>query len=178
MEETQKPKKSLLAEFAESIILAVILALIIRLFIIEPFYIPSESMEPTLSVGDRIIVSKFTYKIGESLPHRGDVIVFRFPLDTSRNFVKRVVALGGETLTVRDSRLYIDGNYVPEGYLPEGLEFDDYGPVRVPEGTLWVMGDNRNDSDDSRRWGALDEDLIVGKSILIYWPLDRMDMLH
>lgn len=176
-ESKETRKRSVVVEMAESILVAVILALVIRLFILEPFFIPSGSMLPTLEIGDRIIVCKFLYKYGFDDPARGDVIVFRYPVDPSRNFVKRIVAVGGETVAVRDSKLYINGEVVPESYLPAGLNFEDFGPLYVPPGSYFVMGDNRNYSEDSRKWGFLDRDLIIGKALAIYWPLDRMGIV-
>ncbi|MDD3652826.1 MAG: signal peptidase I [Desulfotomaculaceae bacterium] len=163
-------------EILESVAIAVVLAVIIRLFVIEPFYIPSGSMEPTLKENDRIIVSKLNYHFKE--PKRGDVIVFKYPLDPKRNFVKRLIAVGGETVVIRNSQLYINNQLVTEEYLPQGLRFDDFGPEKVPAGTYFMMGDNRNNSDDSRVWGFLPEDLIVGKAVVIYWPPGRTATVH
>ena len=170
-----KTGKSTLQELFESVAIAIILAVLIRLFIFQPFYIPSGSMEPNLQIGDRIIVSKLTYRLSE--PQRGDVIVFKFPLDPSRDFVKRAVALGGENVTIRDSALYIDGQPVPEEYLPPDLRFGDFGPREIPQDHYLMLGDNRNSSDDSRMWGALPEDYIVGKAVVIYWPINRISLL-
>ncbi len=170
-----KKGKSAVMELLESVAVAVLLAVIIRMFIFQPFYIPSGSMEPTLHIGDRIIVSKISYYFQE--PQRGDIIVFKFPLDPKRDFVKRIIAKGGETVAIRDSRLYIDGRPVQEDYLPPGLRFEDFGPVKVPPGTYFMLGDNRNNSDDSRVWGAMPEENIIGKAIIIYWPLDRIRLL-
>jgi signal peptidase I len=133
-------------------------------------------MEPTLLTGDRIIVSKFSYYFRE--PERGDVIVFKYPLDPKRAFVKRVAALGGETVAVRDGRLYVDGVPVVEEYLSPGVSYRDFGPLRVPEGSLFMLGDNRANSDDSRVWGDLDEDLVIGKAVAIYWPVTRLSAVH
>jgi len=163
-------------EIMESVVIAVMLAVVIRLFILEPFYIPSGSMEPTLKEFDRIIVSKVNYRFQE--PKRGDVVVFKYPLDPKRNFVKRLIAVGGETVAIRNSRLYINGQLVPEDYLPQGLRFADFGPKEVPEGSYFMLGDNRNNSDDSRVWGFLPKDLIVGKAILIYWPPGRAGVVR
>ncbi|WP_031515357.1 signal peptidase I [Desulfofalx alkaliphila] len=171
----QKNKFSILRETIESIAIAVVLAIIIRMFIFEPFYIPSGSMEPTLMVNDRIIVSKVSYYFSE--PQRGDVIVFKYPKDTSRNFVKRVIGMPGEVIEMRDNVLYVDGQGMPEEYLPAGVSYPDYGPVDVPEGYYFMLGDNRNNSEDSRYWGLLPEELITGKSVAIYWPLDRLGLI-
>lgn len=169
-----KPKKSAIREMLESVVIAVLLAAVIRLFILEPFFIPSGSMEPTLMIGDRIIVSKVTYHLRE--PQPGDIMVFKFPLDPSRNFVKRLIAVGGDTIEIKDSVLYINNEPVQEDYLPKGLKFEDFGPRTVPENHYFMMGDNRNNSDDSRVWGFLNKDLIVGKAEVIYWPLDRIGL--
>ncbi|MEW5761755.1 MAG: signal peptidase I [Bacillota bacterium] len=166
---------AILGEILESLLIALVLAVIIRIFVIEPFFIPSGSMEPTLFEGDRIIVSKLAYRFGT--PQRGDVIVFKYPRDPSRVFVKRVIGLPGETVALRNSHLYVDGREVSEPYLPPGLRFPDFGPVRVPTGCLFMLGDNRNSSDDSRVWGFLDRDLVIGKAVAIYWPLDRLRII-
>ncbi|MBE0467755.1 MAG: signal peptidase I [Candidatus Desulforudis sp.] len=169
---TERRRGGIFGDVFESLIIAVILALVIRFFIFQPFYIPSGSMEPTLLTGDRIIVSKFTYYFSE--PERGDVVVFKYPRDPKRAFVKRVAALGGETVTIKDDRLYIEGVEVPEEYVPAGTSCPDFGPVKVPEGKLFMLGDNRANSDDSRVWGPLDEDLLIGKATAIYWPVTRI----
>jgi len=171
-----RKKKSLFREMTESIIIAVLLALVIRLFILEPFYIPSGSMEPTLQEGDRIIVSKLNYYFQE--PERGDIVVFKYPLDQERNFVKRLIGKENEIVALKGSRLYINGEPVPEDYLPAGLRFGDYGPEEVPENSYLMLGDNRNNSEDSRVWGFLPRDLIIGKAVLIYWPLDRIRIIN
>lgn len=129
-------------------------------------------MEPTLLTGDRIIVSKFSYYFGD--PKRGDVVVFKYPRDPNRAFVKRVAALGGETVALKDGQLYINGILVPEEYLPAGTSYPDFGPEKVPEGALFMLGDNRANSDDSRVWGPLDEKLVIGKAVAVYWPLNRI----
>lgn len=175
MEQTKK-RGGFLGEIFESLLVAVILALIIRLFIFQPFVIPSGSMEPTLQVNDRIITLKFSYYFGD--PSRGDVVVFKYPRDPKRAFVKRVIGLGGETVTLQDSTLYVDGEPVTEPYLPPDMEFADFEPVEVPEGHLFVLGDNRNNSDDSRQWGFVQEDLLIGKSVAIYWPVERISTIH
>ncbi|RYD02744.1 hypothetical protein N752_23475 [Desulforamulus aquiferis] len=172
--ENTTTKKSVIREMLESVVIAVLLAAVIRLFILEPFFIPSGSMEPNLMVGDRIIVSKVTYLVTDPSP--GDIVVFKFPLDPSRNFVKRLIAQGGDTVEIKDSVLYVNDQPVSEDYLPKGLTFQDFGPQAVPQDHYFMLGDNRNNSDDSRVWGFLDEELIVGKAEVIYWPLDRIGL--
>ncbi|MGB9903149.1 MAG: signal peptidase I [Desulfotomaculales bacterium] len=168
--------KKTVVEFVESVIIAVLLAVLIRTFILAPFYIPSGSMRPTLLEGDRIIVSKISYRIGA--PQRGDIIVFKDPRDPRRDLVKRLIGLGGETVALKNNHLYINGQMMPENYLPQGTRFADYGPSRVPEGYYLMLGDNRNVSDDSRYWGPLPEKNIIGKALFIYWPLNRIRLLN
>lgn len=172
----QAKDKSTTVEIIESIVIAVLLAALIRMFILAPFFIPSGSMIPTLFEGDRIIVSKITYRIWT--PQRGDIVVFKYPRDPSRDYVKRLIGLGGETVALKNSHLYINGKLMPEEYLPPGLHFSDYGPVRVPEGHYLMLGDNRNVSEDSRYWGPLPEKNVIGKALMIYWPLNRIRFLH
>lgn len=168
--------KSAVMELFESVAIAILLAVVIRFFILQPFVIPSGSMEPNLQIGDRIMVSKLSYVFSE--PKRGDVIVFKYPPDPKRNFVKRAIGIPGETITIRDSQLYVDNIPTPEDYLPPGLQFADYKPVEVPAGEYFMLGDNRNNSDDSRMWGMVPEKNIIGKAVFIYWPLDRISLLR
>jgi len=161
-------------DILESVVLAVILATLLRLFIIQPFYIPSSSMAPTLLPNDRIIVNMLLYRFRP--PQRGDVIVFRYPVDPSRDFIKRVVAFGGETVELRNSNLIVNGRRIAEPYLPREI-MADFGPYKVPQGDYFVMGDNRNNSDDSRDWGPLPKKNIIGKAFLIYWPPGRTELI-
>ncbi|SFG40184.1 signal peptidase I [Desulfotomaculum arcticum] len=168
----EKKKKSAFMEIIESIAIAVLLAVIIRMFVFQPFVIPSGSMEPTIQIGDRIMVSKFAYHFGE--PSRGDIVVFRPPFDPERIFVKRLIGTPGNTLEIRDSKLFINGEQIPEEYLPQDLRFDDFGPAQVPADNYFMMGDNRNNSDDSRVWGNLPQKNIIGKAVMIYWPINHI----
>ncbi|MDI6632643.1 MAG: signal peptidase I [Bacillota bacterium] len=167
---------SFFGDILESLVIAVILAVLIRTFIFQPFYIPSGSMVPTLYEGDRIIVSKLSYRFHP--PQRGDIVVFRFPLDQKKTYVKRLIGLSGETVQLKDGRLYINGREVPEPYLPPNTYFADFGPVKVPEGSYFMLGDNRMNSEDSRIWGFLDRRLIVGKAVLLYWPPNRAKIIR
>jgi len=169
-------KNSALGELLQSLIIAILLATVIRLFVMSPFFIPSPSMVPTLQIGDRIIVSKMAYYFHP--PQRGDVMVFKYPVDPSKDYVKRLIAVGGEVIALKNSKLYINGYEVPENYLPPGLRFSDYGPVRVPQGKYFMLGDNRNNSSDSRFWSFLPENLIIGKAVFVYWPLDRIGLVR
>lgn len=168
-------QKSVFWDWVQIIIIAAILALVIRTFLFQPFYIPSGSMEPTLQVGDKIIVNKLTTRFKE--PERGQIVVFKFPYDPSQDFVKRIIGLPGETVEIRDSQVYINGEPLEEEYLPEGLVYPDFPPVTVPEDSYFVLGDNRNNSQDSRTWGPLPREFVIGQVMVIYWPLDRIGIV-
>ena len=177
-----KKKKSTVREYAEAIAIAVVLAFFIRIFIVEAFKIPSGSMIPTLLVGDHLLVSKFIYKFTE--PARGDIVVFKYPDDPSRNFIKRIIAVGGDTVEVRDKVVYVNGarqeepyvQYVTQEVFPaESTSRDNFGPVTVPPNSYFMMGDNRDSSLDSRFWENrfVNRRAIVGKALIIYWSWKR-----
>lgn len=183
--------KSTIREYTEAIIIALVLAFFIRTFIIQAFKIPSGSMLPTLLIGDHLLVNKFSYGIkvpftGTVLvpinsPERNDVIVFRYPQDPKLDYIKRVIAIGGDTIESRDKVLYVNGKPFDDKY---GVRMDDsvadgtlsprdnFGPIVVPEGKVFVMGDNRDNSYDSRFWGFVDQKAILGKALIIYWSWD------
>ena len=172
-------KKSVVREYTEAILVAVLLALLIRTFVVQAFKIPSGSMIPTLLVGDHILVNKFVYRFID--PKRGDVIVFKYPVDESRDFIKRIIAVGGEDLYIKDQKIYInckppDGSCRPIddpwGKWGEGFGLSESTSMHVPPGAYFVMGDNRNNSQDSRYWGFVKRDKIKGKAFLIYWSWD------
>ena len=191
-----KDKKRLIKEYAEAIITALLLALIIRAYIIQAFKIPSGSMIPTLLIGDHILVNKFIYgtKIPFSdksilvfkQPGKGDIIVFKYPEDPKKDFIKRVVATGGDTLEERNKIIYVNGKEVTEPYAYHGDSFvrprgdprDNFGPLIVPENKVFVMGDNRDQSFDSRYWGFVDIKAIKGKALIIYWSWDPGNRLR
>lgn len=182
--------KSKVREYAEAIVLALILALFIRTFVVQAFKIPSPSMVPTLLIGDHILVNKFLYGIklpfadGKIMtirePERGDVVVFKFPKDRKLDFIKRCIAVGGETVEIRDKQVFIDGEPISTQqaiFLDEGSFLnsrDTFGPVTVPEGKIFVMGDNRDNSNDSRFWGYVDLADVKGKALVIYWSWDKI----
>ena len=164
-------------EYLEAMLIALILALVLRTFVVQAYRIPSDSMQTSLMVGDFILVSKFTYHFRE--PRPDDILVFKYPLNPSKDFVKRCVAVEGQMVEIRDKVVYVNGEGRTE---PPGVYFtdpsivpadlsnrDNFGPVIVPPGTVFVLGDNRDDSRDSRIWGFLDKDLIRGKASLVYW---------
>jgi signal peptidase I len=172
---------------------AVAVALLIRVFAVQAFYIPSESMEPTLEIDDRVLVNRLSYKLHDV--NRGDVVVFEKPASVPtgtgpneiKDLIKRVVGLPGESVVFSEGNVYIDGRQLDEPYLPDGTTtqpgpggvtwdhrctVDD--PCVVPEGTVWVMGDNRSNSEDSRWIGPVDQDLIVGRAFVTVWPPSRI----
>jgi signal peptidase I len=167
-------------ETLDASIFAAVLSLVIITFVVQAFFIPSGSMEPTLQVGDRILVSKFSYRFGPI--HRGDIIVFRYPLGPSRDFVKRVVALPGETVELREGLVLVNGRPLSELYptvLPGGDRActSSYGPKKVPAGQYFVLGDNRCNSEDSRFFGFVPAPHVVGKALFVYWPLPRLGLV-
>ena len=191
-------KKSTLREYFESIVIAVILAFFIRTFVVQAFKIPTGSMEENLLIGDHLLVNKFLLAPTASpieravLPigtiARRDVIVFKYPEEPERDFIKRVIGLPGETVELREKKVYIDGTPLDEPYVhflePPGAsvgEFHEvtsfdvrerYGPVTVPPNHYFVMGDNRDNSQDSRYWGFLPRDYVKGKALVIYWSYE------
>lgn len=189
----EKKKKSVIREYLEALIWAVVLALVIRTWGVQAFKIPSGSMKPTLLIGDHLLVSKSSYgiklpfsdlviiPIGD--PQRGDIVVFRFPEDRDKDFIKRIIGLPGDSVEVKDKAVYINGKklgdhwgtYTDQVVLPQGTQpRDNFGPVKVPEDKYFVMGDNRDQSYDSRFWfggrgGFVPRDDILGKAFIIYW---------
>jgi signal peptidase I len=181
-------KKGAFREYTEAAAIAILLALFIRTFVVQAFKIPSGSMEPTLLVGDHILVNKFIYGIKIpftndtiipiSKPKRGDVTVFIYPVDKSKDFIKRVIGLPGDTIEIIGNKIHINGEeYKDENgfYSREGngsgryIGKANFGPITVPEGHLFVMGDNRNHSYDSRFWGFVPIHSVKGKAFIIYW---------
>jgi signal peptidase I len=184
-------KKSGLRENVEAILIAILLALFIRTFVVQAFKIPSGSMLPTLQIGDHILVSKFIYGVrvpftGATLisgaqPQVNDIIVFKFPQDPSLDYIKRVHGVPGDRIEIKDKDLYVNGTLFSDSYgvfldpmiLPASVApRDNFGPVTVPAGKLFVMGDNRDNSFDGRFWGFVDIAAVRGKAWRIYWSWD------
>ena len=189
-----KNKKRLLWEYTEAIITALVLALVIRAYVIQAFKIPSGSMIPTLLVGDHILVNKFIFGtnipftdkriLAFRKPERGDVIVFKFPENPKKDFIKRVVATEGDMLEERNKVIYLNGKAVMEPFakhvdsllrLGTNDPRDNFGPLIVPKDKLFVMGDNRDQSYDSRYWGFVDLKEVLGKALIIYWSWNPDD---
>jgi signal peptidase I len=165
-----------IVETLDACIFAAVLSLIIITFVVQAFYIPSGSMEPTLMVNDRILVAKFLYRFEPVA--RGDVIVFRYPLNPQRDFVKRVIGLPGNQAQLKEGVVYIDGQRISEKGYTIKPDYGNYGPVTVPRGDYFVLGDNRNNSEDSRFFGYVPRANIIGKAIFIYWPPQRLGFVH
>jgi signal peptidase I len=183
--------KSVVREYAEAFALAILLALTIRTFVVQAFKIPSGSMIPTLSIGDHILVNKFVYGIKlpftdqilvpVSTPKHGDIVVFKYPEDESKDFIKRVVGEPGDLVEVRNKTVYVNGALADTTHIQHVDPLvhqdrrDNFGPVTVPPDSYFVMGDNRDQSLDSRFWGFVRLNKIRGKAFLIYWSWDGAD---
>lgn len=174
--------KSTIREYVEAVVIAVVLALFIITFIAQSFLVQGSSMEPSLHHGQRLLVDKLTYRFAE--PKRGDVVVFRYPADRRRRFIKRIVGLPGDEISIRNGYLYINGQRAHEPFI-NGPTYGPYsspvfGPVVVPEESYFVLGDNRRNSDDSRYSdvGFVHRSDIVGVARLVYWPITQMQVLR
>ena len=187
--------KLVIKEWTESIIIAVILALFIRTLVIQAFKIPAGSMIPTFQVGDRIFVNKFIYGakvpfLNMNLPavrspKRGDILVFIAPDTPQKDFIKRLIAVGGEKVQIKDGRIFINGKIVDEPSSVRSVYYynsGDYGRegrvIEVPKDSYFVMGDNSASSRDSRFWGFVPRKNLLGRAIFIYWPLHRMKIIN
>jgi signal peptidase I len=187
-------EKSTVREYFESIVIAVILALFVRTWVVQAFKIPTGSMENNLLIGDHLLVNKFVFApsagrlehaiMPEREIERGDVIVFKYPEEPERDFIKRVIGLPGETVELRNKKVYVNGRPLDEPYVhflepasnaQEVTSFDvreRYGPVTVPPDRYFVMGDNRDNSQDSRYWGFLPRSYVKGEALMIYWSYE------
>ena len=188
----ESEKKSTIREYYEALLIAIVFVNFARIFAFQAFKIPSGSMEDNLKIGDHIIVNKFIY--GPQVPalrglmplrdvQRGDVIVFRYPGDPTQDYVKRVIALPGETIDIRNKKIFINGRQLHEPYAlftdervfhvnhPHSTR-DQFGPFVVPQGEYFAMGDNRDNSNDSRFWGGVPRALIKGRAFMVYWSFD------
>lgn len=188
-------KRAFWKELPVLIVVALVVAVLIKTFLVQAFWIPSASMRDTLIEGDRVMVNKLAYRFGE--PSRGDVIVFDSPLEqhhTGENLlgavvrnvgealglstpesalIKRVIAVGGDTIEIKNNAVYINGSPIAEPYLTQAIAMPDFGPLTVPEGEVFVMGDNRNHSEDSRVFGPISDDVIIGRAFVRVWPPSR-----
>lgn len=165
-------KKGVIRDTIETIVIAFILAMIIRTFVIQVFYIPTGSMIPSLLIRDRVIVNKFIYKF--RTPHRQEVIVFKYPANPKKDFIKRIIGIPGDTVVLRKGYIFINDQKIDENNHPLNRDNTYYGPIKVPPNSYFVLGDNRYNSADSRVWGFVPKKNIVGKAFLKIWPLFRI----
>lgn len=193
VEDRNRKIKAFIREWVEAIVVALVLAIAIRTFILQPFRIPSTSMVPTLVVGDRLMVNKLsygaivpltTYRLpGFSKPKRGDIIVFRAPEDRKKDFIKRLVGLSGEKVEIKFGDIYVNGQLVTDPvikniyYYNRGTYGEVNKPITVPAGYYFVLGDNSGSSSDSRFWGFVPQNDVIGKAEFIYWPPTRIRFL-
>ncbi len=191
-EKTIVREKSVVREYAEAIIIALVIAMFVRSFVVQAFKIPSGSMLPTLLIGDHLLVNKFSYGIRNPIngnlwidtggrPDHGDIIVFRYPKNPSQDFIKRVIGLPGDTVEVIDKKVFVNGELLKDEHavhydpriIPGNIQpRDNFGPIRVPKGKLFVMGDNRDNSYDSRFWKFVDMRAVKGRAFILYWSWD------
>ncbi len=166
-------------EWGILIVAALVIAIVIRTFVFQAFYIPSESMVPTLKVGDRVLVNKLSYKLHD--PRRGDIIVFKAPpaAETAdiKDLVKRLIGLPGDTIEGKDGRIYINGKALDEPYLPKDVKSRTFGPEKVPPDSYFMLGDNRQFSKDSTFFGPIKRDQLIGRVFMRIWPPSHLGFL-
>jgi len=158
---------------------SVLIAVILIVFIYQPVKVEGTSMMPTLTDQERIFINKFTYHFGLGSIERGDMVVFWFPLDPSKSYIKRVIGVPGDTVRIEAGQVFVNGEALSEGYVPD--EYRDrvsWEEHRVPAGHYFVLGDHRSSSSDSRTWGFVKRDAIYGKAVFVYWPLEKMGRIH
>ncbi len=190
----KKNTAAVIKEYTKAIIIAIIIAFFIRTFVVQAFKIPSGSMKNTLLIGDHILVSKFIYGVKIPFlrkivlpvkePKRGDIVVFIYPVDRTKDFIKRTIAVAGDVIEIRNKKILINGAPYDDGHgiytdnliIPRSMQpRDNFGPVEVPEGSIFVMGDNRDQSFDSRFWGFVKLKDVLGKAFIIYWSWNGND---
>ncbi|MBN2568859.1 MAG: signal peptidase I [Deltaproteobacteria bacterium] len=190
----KKNTMTVVKEYTKAIIIAIIIALFIRTFVVQAFKIPSGSMKETLLIGDHILVNKFIYGVKIPFlrktliplkePERGDIVVFIYPMDRSKDFIKRTVAIEGDVIEIKNKKIFINdkpyndghGIYTDSLVIPHSMQpRDNFGPVKVPEDSIFVMGDNRDQSFDSRFWGFVKLEDVLGKAFIIYWSWDKIN---
>ncbi|MDY2983976.1 MAG: signal peptidase I [Synergistes jonesii] len=163
-------------ETVETVLWAVVLALILRTFVIQAFWIPSGSMIPTLEIGDRVLVLKFWYNMPSVDPKRGDIIVFKYPIDPRRDFVKRIIGLPGDRIEMKNGSVYVNDNELFEPYV-KNTDTYNMAALTVPDKNYFCLGDNRPNSQDGRFWGFVPASFIKGPAVFRYWPLTRIGLL-
>lgn len=166
---------SLMRDVAVSVVLAVVLIV----FIYQPVKVEGTSMMPSLVDQERIFINKFTYRFGIGDIERGDLVVFWFPMDRSKSYIKRVIGLPGDIVRIDDGQVFVNRRPLDEPYVPaEYRDHQSYPETQVPRGKYFVLGDHRSSSNDSRSWGMVDREFVYGKAVFVYWPLDKMGRVH
>ena len=172
----QRPIRRELRAWARDLVIALSLAMVIIVFFYQPVKVEGTSMAPLISDQERIFINKFVYRF-EPI-ERGDVVVFWYPLDRSKSFIKRVIGLPGETVEIRRGRVFVNGKQLDEDYVPpQYADYGNFGPIRVPANSYFVLGDHRASSNDSRIFGPVESGYIYGKAVFVYWPMDRFGSL-
>lgn len=177
MKSKERTFYSFFRELPVLLVSAVIIAFLLKAFVVQPFWIPTGSMEPTLMPNDRVLALKFIYRFTEPKP--GDIVVFIPPNDTQKDYIKRIVAIGGQRIKIIDGKVFVNGKPLPEPYLSvDTFNSGNLREIKIPPGKVFVMGDNRPNSLDSRVFGPVDKEKIIGKAFMIYWPLTRIRFLR
>ncbi len=180
---TREDTRREVKEWAQSILVALVLTLLIRAYVIQAFKIPSGSMRPTLIEGDKLFVNKFIYRF--KTPQRGDIVVFKYPGDPKKDFIKRLVAFGGETVEIQDGKIYVDGKSLTDPETFGKFYYYNHDPfggpnekIKVPLDSFYVLGDNSANSTDSRFWGFVPKKNLIGKAVFRWWPIPRIGLLE
>lgn len=164
--------------WARDLAFSILIAVILIVFIYQPVKVEGTSMMPTLTDQERIFINKFTYHYGLGEIRRGDMVVFWYPLDTSKSYIKRIIGVPGDLVRIDEGEVYVNGKPLEEDYVPDvNRDRISWGPKKVPPDDYFVLGDHRNSSNDSRTWGWVDRKYIYGKAVFVYWPLDKMGVL-
>jgi signal peptidase I len=180
-DQSREPKSGLFSGIAwlRDLALSIVFAVVLIVFLYQPVKVEGTSMMPSLTNQERIFINKFVYKLGSGKIDRGDTVVFLFPEDKSKSYIKRVIGIPGDRIRIDEGQVYVNGGRLEEPYVPDDYRDHMSKEERVvPEDSYFVMGDHRNSSNDSRAWGYVPKGLIYGKAVFVYWPLDKMGRVH
>ncbi|MBI3207660.1 MAG: signal peptidase I [Candidatus Solibacter usitatus] len=181
VEITPKPRSAFIGTviWFRDLMLSVVIAIVVILFLYQPVKVEGTSMMPSLSDQERIFINKFLYRFGLGEVMRGDMVVFYYPADPTKSYIKRVIGLPGDTVALEDGVVYVNGSRLDEDYVPDEYRDRQSIPLtRVPADQFFVMGDHRSSSNDSRSWGPVPRAYIYGKAVFVYWPLEKMGILR
>jgi signal peptidase I len=161
------------------LVFSIVIAVVLIVFIYQPVKVEGTSMMPSLTDQERIFINKFAYQWGIERIQRGDMVVFWFPRDTSKSYIKRVIGLPGDVVEIRNGDVFVNGKELEEDYVPAAYrDHQNFPPEKVPADNYYVLGDHRSSSNDSRAWGTVERKYIYGKAVFVYWPLDKMGRVH